>query len=242
MFPSLLHGLPYQINLWLHIAGGAVALTTFWTAATTRKGGPLHRKAGRLFMLAMCAILATGVMLVVRRFADGDPTSGTYLGYLFFITGQACWMAWRAVQDKADWRVMVARPAWQLWMWSSLLAGIATLALGLQTGNPVLLGFSLIGPILFARMRRFARRGPARSNWHVIQHYQSILGAGIATHVAFLGVGMSHVWPLLAKVWPTLPPALVYSFPWYAPVAVALIALAMLNRRYGSRGRALARA
>ncbi|WEN14881.1 hypothetical protein PY254_16865 [Rhodanobacter sp. AS-Z3] len=242
MFSSLLHGLPYQIDVWLHVAAGSIALATFWTAAAVRKGGQLHRNAGKLFMLAMCGILATGVMLVLRRFADGNPIAGTYLGYLFFITGQACWLAWRAVQDKADWRVMVARPAWRMWMWSSLLAGIATFALGMQTGNPVLLGFSLIGPALFVRMWRFARRGPTRSNWHVILHYQSILGAGIAAHVAFLGVGMAHVWPLLAKVWPSLPPALIYAFPWYAPIAMAVVAVFVLNRRHGSKGRTLARA
>lgn len=241
MFASLFHGLPYQIDVWLHVVAGSVALATFWTAAVVRKGGPLHRSAGKLFMLAMCAILATGVILVLRRFADGNITAGTYLGYLFFITGQACWLAWRAVQDKADWRAMVARPAWRIWMWASLSAGIATFLLGMRTGNPVLLGFSLIGPLLFVRMRRFALCGPTRSNWHVILHYQSILGAGIATHVAFLSVGMAQIWPLVATIWPALPPALVYAFPWYAPVAMAVIAMVVLNRRHGSKGRALAR-
>lgn len=239
MFTSLIHGLTYQIDVWLHIAAGSVALCTFWTAAAVRKGGQLHRKAGKLFMLAMCTILATGVLLVARRFADGQLTAGTYLGYLFFITGQTCWLAWRAVQDKADWRAMVARPTWHLWMWTSLLAGIATFILGIRAGDPVLIGFALIGPSLFVRMWRFARRGPTRSNWHVVQHYTSILGAGIATHVAFLGVGMSHVWPLLAKVWPSLPPALIYAFPWYAPIMIATVALIALNRRYASKGRAL---
>lgn len=239
MSTSLLHGLTYQIDVWLHIVAGSVALATFWTAAAVRKGGQLHRRAGKLFMLAMCAILATGVLLVVRRFADGQLTAGTYLGYLFFITGQACWLAWRSVQDKGNWRAMVARPAWKFWIGSSLLAGTASFFLGMRAGDPVLIGFSLIGPALSSRMWRFARRGPTRSNWHVVQHYQSILGAGIATHVAFLSVGMSHVWPLLAKVWPAMPPALIYAFPWFAPVTVAMAALVVLNRRYAGKGREL---
>lgn len=239
---SLLEGLPYQINLGLHIAGGSVALAAFWTAAVVRKGGRLHRGAGKIFMLAMCAVLATGVLLVLKRFADGALVSGVFLGYLFFITGQACWMAWRAVQDKADWRGMVARPAWRLWMMSCLLTGVGALVLGLRVGDPVLIGFSTIGPLLAIRMWRFARRGPAKSNWHIVQHYQGILGAGIATHVAFLGVGMQHVWPFVVKVWPALPQALVYTFPWYAPLTAATVALLMLNRRYGRQGRAVPRA
>lgn len=236
---SLLEGLPYQINLWVHIVAGSWALATFWTAATARKGGRLHRNAGRIFMLAMCAVLASGVLLVLRSFAHGALVSGVFLGYLFFITGQACWMAWRAVQDKADWRVMVARPAWRLWMLSCLMMGVGAFVIGLRVGNPVVIGFSLIGPVLGVRMWRFARRGPERSNWHIAQHYKGILGAGAATHVSFLSIGMSHVWPQVAKVWPALPPGLLYTFPWYAPATAAGIALLVLNRRYGHKGRAL---
>lgn len=236
---ALLEGLPYQANLWLHMCGGCVALAAFWTAAGARKGAPLHRSAGKLFMLSMCLVLASGVLLVVRRFADGERESGMFLGYLFFISGQACWMAWRAVRDKADWRGMVARPGWRLWMLSCLVTGIAALSIGLHAGDPVLIGFSTLGPLLGIRMWRFARRGPRRSNWHIVQHYQGILGAGIATHVAFLGVGMSHVWPLIANVWPAVPQTLIYAFPWYAPLAFATIALVLLNRHHRGKGRPL---
>lgn len=239
---SLLEGLPYQLALWLHISVGSVALVCFWTAAIARKGAGPHRSAGKVFMLAMCVVLVTGIPLTAQRFYVGESVGGLFLGYLFLITGHACWMAWRAVQDKADWRVMVARPLWWYWIVAGLVAGVGVLVAGLRLGNPLLIGFSLIGPLLSLRMWRFALRGPTRSNWHIIQHYRSILGAGIATHVAFLSVGMARVWPLLAKVWPDLPQTLIYMFPWVAPVALALIAQMLLDRRYGRLGRSLPQA
>lgn len=239
---SLLEGLPYQLVVGLHIAAGTVALASFWTAAIARKGAGAHRSAGKVFMLAMCVVLVTGIPLTAQRFALGQSAGGLFLGYLFFITGHASWLAWRAVKDKADWRVMVARPLWELWIAAGLLAGIGVLAAGMRLGNPLLIGFSVIGPLLAVRMWRFARRGPTRSNWHIVQHYRSILGAGIATHVAFLSVGMAQVWPLLARVWPGLPQTLIDLFPWVAPVAVALCAQVLLDRRYARLGRSLPQA
>lgn len=236
---SLLEGLPYQLAVWLHVAAASVALASFWTAAISRKGARPHRGAGKVFMLAMCVVLTTGIPLTAQRFAVGNPISGLFLGYLFFITGHACWQAWRVLQDKADWRVMVARPLWWIWIFASLVIGVGVLVAGLRLGSLLLIGFSVIGPLRAVRMWRFSRRGPTRSNWHIIQHYRSILGAGIATHVAFLNIGMAQVWPLLAKVWPALPQSLVYMFPWVAPIALALVAQALLDRRYARMGRNL---
>lgn len=223
---------PYALLVLAHAASGSVALVAFWWAARLRKGSPHHRRAGRVFMLAMGAVLVTGFPLAAQRLLDDRPVEAFFLAYLLVITGQACWMAWRAVTDKGDWRAMVARPAWHAWTWACIGSGAVGLWLGLRTGSPVILGMSVIGPLAGSSMWRFARRDAQRGNWHVVQHYQAILGAGVATHVAFLAIGMRPAWRALQAAWPGLPPVLVEVFPWAAPLLVASVAGVALGRRY----------
>ena len=221
----------YAVFLALHILAGTIALLAFWGAAALRKGSPRHRLVGRVFLLAMCGILASGLVLAAQRFLDGRTLAGVFLAYLLVITAQAMWTAWRAVTDKRDWRAMVARPAWRALMLASLGSGVAVLAVGVANGVPLFMGFSLVGIVAGVQMAVFARRGPRHANWHVVQHYQGILGCGVATHVAFLSIAMRPVWAWL-QAHAAVPAAFAQLFPWFAPLAVAVVAGVWLDRRY----------
>lgn len=222
----------YAVFLVFHIAAGCVALLAFWSAALLRKGSPRHRAVGKVFLLAMCGILATGVVLAGQRFLDGRTFAGVFLSYLLVITAQAMWMSWRAVTDKRDWRAMVARPGWRVLSIAALGSGAGVMALGVVQGIPLFMGFSLVGLVAGTQMVRFARRGPSRPNWSVVQHYQGMLGCGIATHIAFLTIGLRPLWAWL-KTYTVVPAALVELFPWFAPLVVAMVAAKWLDRKYG---------
>ena len=221
----------YPFFLVLHIVCGTVALVAFWGAAALRKGSPRHRLVGKAFLLAMCGILASGGPLALHFLLRGKPQAAAFLAYLLVITAQAMWMAWHAIRDKRDWRAMVARPGYRGLLLLCALAGAGVLAMGIALGQSLFMGFSLIGIALAWQMRQFARRGPRHANWHVVQHYQAILGCGIATHVAFLSIAMRPLWAWLAAH-TAVPEMLVHLFPWFAPVAVAMAAGAWLDRRY----------
>lgn len=221
----------YRLFVLMHIACGVVALLAFWSAAWLKKGSPRHRLVGRAFLLAMCGILASGVPMSVHYLMTDRPVAAVFLAYLLAITGQAMWLAWRAVTDKRDWRALVARPAWQAWTGAMLLSGAGVLALGIARGEALFMGFSLIGLVVGAQMWRFARRGPRHANWHVIQHYQAMLGCGVATHVAFGSIALRPLWAWL-RSHAAVPEQLVFLFPWFAPVVVAVAAGAWLDRRY----------
>ena len=221
----------YPFFVALHVLCGTVALIAFWSAAALRKGSPRHRLAGRVFLVAMCGILATGVPLALHFLLTARPNGAAFLGYLLVITAQAMWMAWRAITDKRDWRAMVARPGWRALQLASLLSGLAILTLGLVRGEALFLGFSMVGIVLGAQMWRFARRGPRHLNWHVVQHYQAILGCGIATHIAFLGIGMRPLWAWL-RTHASVPEQLTFLLPWFAPLAVAIAAGIWLDRKW----------
>ena len=227
----------YAAFLVIHIVAGCVALLAFWSAAMLRKGSPRHRAVGKVFLLAMCGILASGVVLAGQRFLDGRTLAGVFLSYLLVITAQAMWMSWRAVTDKRDWRAMVARRGWRALALATLASGVGVLVVGAVQGVPLFMGFSLVGIVAGAQMVVFARRGPQRANWHVVQHYQGVLGCGVATHIAFLTIALRPMWVWL-QAHTAVPAALVELFPWFAPLAVAVCAGVWLDRKYARPRRA----
>jgi hypothetical protein len=52
-----------DVLLWLHIGGGAAGIATGAVALASRKGGRIHRSAGKMFfgVMLFCYVVATGV-------------------------------------------------------------------------------------------------------------------------------------------------------------------------------------
>ena len=217
----------YPLIVAVHGTVGVLALITFWTAAFVRKGSPLHRRAGQGYLLAMLGIVVTAMPMAAYKYSQGQPVIATFLGYLVVITATGVWSAWRAIRDKHD----VARytgPVYLGFAWLGLLSGVAVLALGVKAGAPLLMGFSVIG--LFTgqdmlRKRRNRARLAAQPRWWLVEHYSAMLGNGIATHVAFLAIGLPRLLPAIDGT------ALHYTA-WFGPLLVAVIARALIDRRW----------
>ena len=67
-----------NILMWIHIAGGSLALVSGVIAGTARKGGPLHARAGTWFVVSM---LVLGVTATILARLQAEPESG--LGGIF---------------------------------------------------------------------------------------------------------------------------------------------------------------
>jgi len=221
----------YPALVTVHATIGTIALASFWSAAFLRKGGPLHRRAGQLFLLAMTGILVTGLPMAAYAWLVRErPVTATFLAYLLVITATGVWSSWRAIRDKHD----VARytgPVYVGFAWLSLLSGIGVLALGIKVGAPLLTGFSAVG--LFAgfdmlRKRRHRERLAARPRWWLVEHYTAMLGNGVATHIAFLGIG-------LPRLLPAIDGTLLHYTAWFGPLLVAIGMKLMLDRRWKSQ-------
>jgi hypothetical protein len=220
----------YELARNVHILAGVIALASFWTAASLRKGSPAHLFVGRTFMLAMSAIAATAVPLALAAFARGKPIFGTVLLYIIVITVTPTWLAWRAVQDKRDFARFVGA-GYRGLAWLNIAAGLVMLGFGLWIQNALLMMIAPIGPVAGFFMLRFARAEPTDKRWWLVRHYGSIIGAGIATHVAFLNIGFARL----------LPPELgstAQKLSWIVPFVVALIARWYLDRKYAPKSAA----
>lgn len=217
----------YSIIVAAHGTIGVVALLAFWTAALLRKGSPMHRRAGRAYLVAMVGIIITALPLAGYQLQIGKPVVAAFLAYLAVLTATSMWSGWRAIRDKDDVRRYTGAIYAGL-AWLCLISGAGVLALGAKVGSPLLAGFSAVGVFVGQDMLRTLRnrdRLAAQPRWWLSEHYSAMLRNGVATHIAFLGIG-------LPKLLPAVEGATLQYLAWFGPLAVALVAKTIIDRRW----------
>jgi hypothetical protein len=215
----------YHFALYCHAGLGVLALASFWTAALARKGSAPHKLAGKAYVLVMAGLLLPAIPLSWRALLHLSTVFGLFLFYLVLITGTALWRAWTAVRRKRDFAAY-ANAAFRRLGWANIGAGAAILGVGAATTQPVLLGFSVVGILGGRGMLGLAQDGPPHARWWMAEHINAMLGCGVATHIAFLLIGLPRVLP---ADWNG--PAL-QTFGWLAPLAVSALAGRLLARKY----------
>ena len=213
----------YKILLSVHGILGVLALVTYWIAALARKGSGPHKLAGKVYVLVMVALLVPAVPLSIR-IGLKSPVFGAFFAYLLLITATALWRGWYAVRRKRDF-AGYAGIGYRRLAWSNIAGGLAILVLGLVAMQPILIGFSAVGLLGGRGMLGVARRGPAHPRWWMEQHLGAMIGCGVATHIAFLLVGLPRLLPALSG--PGLQTAA-----WLGPLVLAAIARRWLGRRF----------
>jgi hypothetical protein len=220
----------YPILVSVHSLAGAVSLLTFWLAAFARKGGPLHRGSGKVYLVAMLGICVTALPMAATFFLRGQNGIATFLVYLVVITGTSMWLGWRAIRRKRDQAAYRDR-RYAVVGALNVLSAAVVLSVGLKIGNPLLIGFSAVGALVGAGMLRRLRSPIDAGNWWLQEHYGAMLGCGTATHVAFFAIGLKGV---LAALGLQMTGNL-QLVPWAVPVLVSFIAGVLLDRRYARK-------
>lgn len=218
----------YRWFLSIHVAAGTVALATFWIAAAMRKGTPRHRRVGQVFLLAMLPVLGSGVPLSLALLERGRPLTAIFLGYILLLTGSACWSAWRAIRDRND-RARYFGPMY--WVFTVLVgvSGLGVAIMGTRIGAPLFQVFGAVGVAASVDSVVQWRRAPRNPRWWLREHFNAMIGNGIAVHVAFVSIGLRSVLAELDLV-------VVQYLAWFGPLAVAVAAAVWLNRKYGGAG------
>jgi hypothetical protein len=208
-----------------HIAAGTAALVAFWTTAAMKKGTPLHRRTGTYYVWAMMGVLATSPLLAAFAYARGRWVFGTFLLYLVLITGTALWLTRQAIRQRRNVAGRYGTP-WRVAAWANLAGGAGMLGLGIYAQSALLGGMSLVGLLIGAQMLKGMLNPSTDGTWWVRRHIAGICGCGIATHIAFMNIGLAHA----------LPPEfaqVVQMVGWFGPVVVGFAAARVLDRRYG---------
>lgn len=226
----------FTLLVAVHIVAGAVALIAFWGPVLSRKGGPVHRRWGRVFTIALyvAAWCAIGMALLNLTIAsDRHPVlkdriafEGLFGWMMLYLGILALGMTRYGIEAGRGGRTGGAPPT--LSNLALQLAVLTTAAwcawFGWRSGQPLMILLALLGfgsalTFLWAMLR------PARiAQAHVREHLKAMVGAGIAAYTAFLSVGLLRVVP--EHVFNPL----IWALPSIVGVPIILVHLARLAR------------
>lgn len=219
----------HEVIRWAHIAGGFAALALFWIQVFTRKGSPLHRLVGRLFLVAgwlvvlgaLAAIaLVVGTALragATAAIAPDDFGFAALLTFLAIVSGVNLWGGLEAARRYRRGQEL-SRPvlAAQSLILAIATAGLAGYALIYEPGLKwVLVGISLMG--LNGAREQFVRF--RRASWPpqavLAEHAGGMSGAALAFHVAFALFGARALLPAtLGDLQVTIPVVIIVVAAW----------------------------
>ncbi|WP_324672142.1 DUF2306 domain-containing protein [Hymenobacter sp. GOD-10R] len=208
--------------LGLHIAAGSLALLAGLIPMLGRKGGPVHVRAGRVYVYSMLVVAATAVLLCLlqpltlsRLFLTGIAVLSFYLSF----TG------WRAARQRS------AKPASSDLVLSTVatLVGLGMVGIGIAL-HAVL--FAFFGGLicLFAGQDTWvALRGTAAAPmpW-LLRHLTRMGGSYISATTAFIVVNLGRWLPAGAPSWINL-------LGWMAPTILGSILIARTVRYYKAK-------
>ncbi|MEE8105588.1 MAG: hypothetical protein V3T86_08660 [Planctomycetota bacterium] len=238
----------HDILALIHVPLGFAALTLFWVAISSRKGGRVHLASGRWFARAVYGICASAVLMSLATLqdplgiaapgrtltpvqataiVDASRASSFFLMFLTLVSLATTRHGVMVVRTRRD-PYAIRTPAHIGLSVVTLLSGFGMVvyALALPGSNAGLfyamspLGF-IVGGINLHHLARPAREPRA---WF-FEHIGAMIGGGIAVHTAFLVLGLNRLVDL------GLSGGAAF-IPWVAPTILGLPAIFFFSRHY----------
>ncbi|AFH59362.1 DUF2306 domain-containing protein [Paenibacillus caseinilyticus] len=214
----------------LHIAGGFLALFTFWIPLVTVKGGRTHNRSGWFYVYCMGFVALSALYMgVYRIFLDpsADESLIAFSWFLIFIailSSASAWYGLRVLRIKS--RRAPHRGLGDLGFSLLLfLSGIAVCIYGFRIGFPLLQYFPLIGIVLGAQQLYYWRSVPKTRRHWILEHIGAMMGCCIATITAFTVFGA----PRLLGV------SSVSIILWFLPTIVMVPLIIAFSRHYRNK-------
>lgn len=197
----------FEALVVLHVIAGATGLIAFWVPVAARKGGPAHRKWGRIgtyaFIVAGTLAIAMALLslygpekrlpMITDRvlFAGLFGWMMLYLGTLtigFAVYGLA------VVRHRAN-RAALRGPLFQGMFAAVVAAAMWCGYFGLSIGQPLMAALAVVGLAAVATQQFYVWRASPPPRAHVPEHFRALLGMGISAYTAFLSVGLIRLVP-----------------------------------------------
>jgi hypothetical protein len=227
-----------------HIVTGGFGLAVFWIPLMARKGGCIHRRAGRLFTWSMLATGTAAIGISICTLIDPIATHPQLQGHEIFgrpelvraifgwmmlglaiLTINLAWYGWLCVLNRNDhqrnreWRNIALQLA-------TFIAASNCAWQGYLVNQPLMLGMSSIGWATALTNLYFLYKPKIAPNDWLKEHIKALVGTGISVYTAFFAFGAVRTFPSLA-----LHPLL-----WAIPLTVGLC-LIIYHQRKVSRPR-----
>ena len=207
-----------------HAVAGAVALLSMGVPLASRKGGPLHRRAGRVYTAAMAGVVVLAIVVAGARLLDeasGNDGMSVFLILVAILAGDTTWFGWMTAREQRS------APSLGHRAFPAAIAGVGVLAVvwGATGAGPLPLAFGILTAFVAGSQVRALRAGWPTGKARIREHIASYIPSCIATTTAFLVVNA-----------PNLPPAVREAVPgivvWLAPTVVLTPAIFWFQRRY----------
>jgi uncharacterized membrane protein len=193
-----------RLTLWVHILAGTVALVVAPIALMTVKGGPTHRRWGKVYFWAMAVVAATAIVVAFWR-------SIMFLMLTAVFSFYAALSGYRVLSRKRP--DLGQRPSSLDWTAAAitLVASAVLVVLGITKPTPrfqqlstVAIAFGFVGlGIAGADVLQFLRPPADKRAWWY-KHMANMIGSYIAAVTAFSVVNF-HVLPTTLRwLWPTM--------------------------------------
>ena len=179
------------VLLIVHIVAGSIALLLAVIPVVTQKGGTYHKRAGRVYAVAMTVVFLTALPLAVLG-------SDIFLFIIAIFSFYLVFAGWRFASNHGG------RPSWVDWTAVSVmgLTGVGMWVYGAVIGLSgdsrwVALGvFGAIAVALSLADVQFHRKWPESAAGRIQRHLTNMLAGTIATvtAVAVVNVDMNPIW------------------------------------------------
>lgn len=223
----------------IHIIGGFIGLGLFWIPIFSKKGSPIHKKLGKIWMWLARVVLVTafiGILMYIPGLLAAGKTPFShpnsyafliFLGYLSIVTVIVTIYAVAVLKHKND-ISQLATPMMKSMAYLSILLSVLIVAFALIY-NPqtkiVLLALSPVGiGTGWGMLYYMAGKQTSKRAW-LYEHLGSVIGAGIAFHTAFAVFGMTRIFDLGLT-------GSMAVIPWILPAAIGIPASIMWRRHY----------
>ncbi|MFM7431560.1 MAG: hypothetical protein ACKO1F_16910 [Flammeovirgaceae bacterium] len=205
-----------SLMLFMHIAGGTVALVSGLVAMLTEKGGKAHRLAGKIYFGGMTAVFVGAVIVAIGHRKDFLLMVGFFSYYLTVRGYRTLYLKKIGSGQKAaalDWLIVTISG---IFISALLMYGLWMLINENGMGIPAIV-FSLIGLTFLAiDVRKFLKAPPKMHWWFA--HIGSMGGSYISAVTAFVVVNIQlpqYGWVL-----------------WILPTLIGSVMIARTIRKY----------
>lgn len=187
-----------------HILIGTLVLASFWTAALATKGSTLHRRGGRVYVVAMAGLLAATLVMTVGMVLDGDPRRAMFNVYVTLISVVSVWMAWSSIACRHDIRRYLGWPYRLLFV---ALAGYGLFVLSIAPRMPqparvaMVTAFGILGLSIAAAMAWRLWKRDDTPRWWLAEHLTAMGINFAATHASFSLLAGGSLFPALQDPW-----------------------------------------
>ncbi len=197
----------FTLILAFHVGAGAVALTSFWGAIVTRKGGPTHRRWGFVFTMSIyvASLMALGMgtlsLFWPLAMHPGLTDVALYRGlfgwmmlYLGLLTLTMTRYGLAMIANKRN-HAANREPTMVGLQVAVLIAAVNCAVHGALLRQPLMIGVSVIGcGTTTTYLMYMFRANPARTDY-IPEHLKAMVATGIAAYTAFLSVGLVKMLP-----------------------------------------------